>query len=245
MVNITSYHAILDLFFSPICPLCQKHWVQLDKENLHQQDYCLECAQKLICEYVNFCKKCGLPIGQEVNSPDCKTCRGRVIYYDNLLFVNEYKTYIGELVVNFKYRKDKLLSHFLSKMILEKIKSNYSNAEVVIPVPMYWLKKMLRGFNQSEMLALEISKSLNLPLATNILKRSKKGKNQAGQSRTTRYKGVKDLYYITKPMPYKTVLLIDDVVTTGSTLSECAKVLKDSGVEKVYCASIAGVHRNK
>ena len=153
MVNINSYYTILDLFFFLFCPLCQKHWVQTDEENLNQQDYCLECAQKLICEFVNFCKKCGLPIGQEVNTPDCKTCRGRAIHYDKLLFVNEYKTYIGELVVNFKYGKDKLLSHFLSKMIFEKIKSNFLDSLFIITLPMYWLNKMRLGVIQAQIFA--------------------------------------------------------------------------------------------
>ena len=245
MINPRYYQDFLDLLFPPVCPLCNEHWINDDDNISSMDEFCQNCVQKLKCEYENFCLKCGLPIGKEVNSPDCKTCRGRTIHYDHLLFVNEYKTYIGELVVNFKYGKDKLLAHFLGKMISKKIKDKYSDVEVVVPVPMFWLKKLKRGFNQAEMLGLEIAHDLHKPLITNILKRSKIGANQAGQSRTTRYKGVNDLYFVNEVVPFKKVLLIDDVVTTGSTLSECAKLLKASGVERVYCAAIAGVHRNK
>lgn len=245
MINSSYYHNLLDLLFPPVCPLCNEHWIYEDCLTSSTEEYCQNCAQKLKCEYDNFCLKCGLPVGKEVNSPDCKTCRGRKIHYDQLLFVNEYKTFVGELVVNFKYGKDKLLAHFLGKMVSEKIKDKFSDAEIIIPVPMFWFKKLKRGFNQAEMLGQEISHALHKPLMTNILKRLKKGENQAGQTRTTRYKGVKELYYIKKNVPFKKVLLVDDVVTTGSTLSECAKLLKAAGVEKVYCAAIAGVHRNK
>lgn len=238
-------HSLLDLVFPPRCPLCREKWIVSDASNEILQDYCQECILKLICQFDNFCPKCGLPVGSGVNSPDCKTCRGRAIHYDKLLFVNEYKTYIGELVVNFKYRKDKILAHFLSKMIYDKIKMTYTEIDAIIPVPMYWIKKIKRGFNQSEMIGFELSQQFRIPLATNILKRSKKGENQAGQSRTIRYKGAKGLYALKKKSDFKNVLLVDDVVTTGSTLSECAKVLKEAGIEKVYCAAIAGVHRDK
>lgn len=245
MFSNLKYKAVLDLFFPPLCPLCRKEWAIADIKDLVYLEFCNECKQKLICEFENFCPKCGLPVGKETNSVDCKTCRGRTIHYDQLLFVNEYKTYIGELIVNFKYRKDTLLAHFFGCWIYEKIKTQYTNIDVIVPVPMYWLKKIKRGYNQAEMLGLELSHHLNIPMKTNILKRSKSGENQAGQSRTIRYKGVKELYFVNRKYNFKNILLIDDVVTTGSTLSECAKVLKESGCEKVFCATIAGVHRDK
>ena len=180
------FEPVLDLFFPPICPFCQENWIVHNQQNLDLQGYCNECAEKLICHFENFCKKCGLPVGKEINTLDCKTCRGRSIYYDELLFVNEYKTYIGELILNFKYGKDKLLAHFFGKMIFEKIKLKYTDIEVVIPVPLHWTKKLVRGFNQAELIGLELSHYLKVPLSTKILKRSRKGDNQAGQSRTIR-----------------------------------------------------------
>ena len=245
MLKSKSFESVLDLFFPPVCPLCQEKWILNNLEDKPSPGYCAECIEKLICDFENYCQKCGLPVGKEVNTPDCRTCRGRSIYYDQLLFVNEYKTYIGELILNFKYGKDKLLAHFLGKMLYDRIKSKYDDIEVIIPVPMHWIKKLKRGFNQADLIGLELSQYMKVPLETSLLKRSRKGENQAGQSRTTRYKGVKELYYIKKPLHYKSVLLVDDVVTTASTLSECARLLKNAGCEKVYCATIAGVHRDK
>lgn len=236
---------ILNLFFPPICPLCRVNWNPEKSDHTKIAAYCNECAEKLICSYENFCPKCGLPVGKEANAADCKTCRGRSIHYDQLVFVNEYKTYIGELILNFKYRNDKLLAHFFGSWMVEKVKLQNWEFEAIIPVPMHWRKKIKRGYNQAEMLGFELSHYLKKPLKTNILKRSKLGEKQAGQSRTVRYKGVKDLYYINKLPLYKSVILVDDVVTTGSTLSECAKLLKIGGCEKVYCVTIAGVHRDK
>lgn len=237
--------AIVDMFFPPICPLCRVNWVEKTPAAIEMPGYCIVCKDKLTCLYENYCPKCGLPVGKEANVADCKTCRGRTIHYDHLVFVNEYKTYIGELILNFKYRNDKLLAYFFGKWMQEKVKLQNWDFEVIIPVPMHWRKKIKRGYNQAEMLGFEISKNLKKPLKTNILKRSKLGETQAGQSRTVRYKGVKNLYYINKSHVYKKILLVDDVATTGSTLSECAKLLKDSGCEKVYCVTIAGVHRDK
>lgn len=236
---------VLNLFFPPICPLCRINWLQGKSDTIKMPEYCIECKEKLICLYENFCPKCGLPVGKEENAADCKTCRGRAIHYNQLVFVNEYKTYIGELIVNFKYRNDKILAYFFGTWMIEKVKLQNWDFEAIIPVPMHWRKKIKRGYNQAEMLGFELSQYFKKPLKTNLLKRSRLGETQAGQSRTVRYKGVKDLYFINKVPLYKNILLVDDVVTTGSTLSECAKLLKDSGCEKVYCVTIAGVHRDK
>lgn len=239
------FNTLLELVYPPLCPLCNLNWRTInDLENL-DSEFCDSCNNKLINICENFCPKCGLPVGKEANANDCKSCRGRSIHYDRLLFVNDYKTYLGELVLNFKYGKDKLLVYFLADWLYKRVKHDYQDVDLITAVPMHWSKKIKRGYNQAEILAYELSKKMNKPFDGSILDRFKSENSQAGQSRTVRYKSVKGLYFLKQNFEAKKILLVDDVVTTGSTMSECAKVLKSSGCEIVYCASITGVHRDK
>ncbi|PCJ58988.1 MAG: hypothetical protein COA79_11555 [Planctomycetota bacterium] len=233
---------VSELIYPEICVLCGEYnpVEMIDKEAFNK---CATCCEKLINEFENYCIKCRLPVGKEHNAKNCTSCRNRSIYYDDLLFINEYKTYLGELILQFKYNKDRLLGLCLSELLSNRIINIKDTIDIIIPVPMFWVKKMMRGFNQSELIAYELSKYLKKPFVNNILQRKSLGKKQAGQSRTNRRANIKNIYSIKNHVEHKNILLVDDVVTTGSTLSECARVLKEGGAEKVFGAALAGVQR--
>jgi ComF family protein len=110
-----------------------------------------------------------------------------------------------------------------------------------VPVPLHWKKKQERGFNQSELMAKKICRKLSLPISINNLHRVKNTLSQTQLSRLQRQKNVNDAFKVKNPDLFleKNVLLVDDVLTTGITASECARNLKNAGAKKVYLLALA------
>jgi len=115
------------------------------------------------------------------------------------------------------------------------------NIDLIIPVPLHAKKKHKRGFNQSEKIALGFSEVTDIPLNTKVLFRHKAGESQTKKSRYFRYLNVKDVFTIRnkESLMNKKILLIDDVITTGSTIEACVECLKQIKGIEVYAASIA------
>jgi ComF family protein len=113
--------------------------------------------------------------------------------------------------------------------------------DFVVPVPLHWKKKQERGFNQSELMAKKICNELSIPISINNLNRVKNTLSQTQLSRTQRHKNVKDAFKVKNPGKFfhKNVLLVDDVLTTGMTASECAKSLENAGANKVFLIALA------
>lgn len=159
-----------------------------------------------------------------------------------------------KLIYNFKYNPYLLdLRKFLSDLLYESIVQNESFQRVLqsskdwvlVPIPLYSSKLRSRGYNQSEILAEKLAKKFMLPRA-NLLKRVKKTQTQVGLKLEQRRKNVKNAFEMNSPLIINSssfkktgVFLVDDIVTSGSTLSEAAKVLKRNGAGKVYGITLA------
>jgi len=113
--------------------------------------------------------------------------------------------------------------------------------EVVLPVPSRLLHRFLRGYNQCEVLARPLAKRLGLPYSASVLKRCGSPKRQGGLKEDARRENVKGTFKVVRPalVENRVVLVVDDIMTTGSTLSEAARTLKAAGAKKVWTVSIA------
>ena len=114
-------------------------------------------------------------------------------------------------------------------------------ADIVMPIPLHWWRKWLRGFNQSEALAEAIASRLNLPCESRLLRRIRNTPHQMGLGATERRENMRGAFraYAAAELKGKTVLLVDDVLTTGSTASEAARALRDVGAANVVVAYLA------
>jgi ComF family protein len=113
------------------------------------------------------------------------------------------------------------------------------DVEAVVPVPLSGMRRRLRGYDQAELLAREVSRSGGIPLDARLLRRSKDVPPQARQADAdSRHRNIAGAFTAVRPCA-KGVLLVDDVATTGSTLDACARALKDAGAERVYCLTFA------
>lgn len=211
------------------CYLCQKCLNQIP---LKQSFECVGCKQ-------------GVPLGHT-----CYACR-KENYLDQLLIATDFKNTLVERTIkifkfNFIAELSIPLSILMKKYIRQLQKRNnfniFADNPVLIPVPIHKLRKNWRGFNQSELLAKNLADIFQMEYRPDILTRAKNTIPQADiEARTERLENIKSAFNCLNPAKItgRSVILIDDVCTTGATLNECAKVLKTSGARSVTALVIA------
>jgi len=138
---------------------------------------------------------------------------------------------LKKAIHTFKYRRIKPLAYDLAELMMKTTPK--INGAVLCPVPLHWTRKFSRGFNQSQILADIVGKKLDAPVHQ-LIKRIRPTGHQVGRQRDERLTALKDAFKYTANNLPSTVILIDDLSTTGSTLDECAKALKNSGVKEVF-----------
>ncbi|MGB9679527.1 MAG: ComF family protein [Thermoanaerobacteraceae bacterium] len=221
----------LDLLFPPktTCIICG--------ENIKSGYLCENCEHKLEFIHGNICNICGKPIENKGICSDCNSY-GHIFKKNRSVF--EYKGVIKDLIARFKYFKERDLADFFAQYIKEVIEEENWPIDLIIPVPLHKAKLDERGYNQSELLAREISYKLDI-LMSKALRRIRNTPTQTDLHREERIKNVKGAFNVTykNAVENKKILLIDDVITTGATLDECARVLKEYGAEDIYVATIA------
>ena len=206
-----------------LCPNC------LDKIRAHRSPYCLCCGR--------FFDGAGEP-------HLCLSCiKDRppfAVHRSGGLYQGELK----DLILLFKYRGYEILGRPLGRFVFESLKGEESlwwGVEALIPVPLHPKRKSKRGFNQARVLAKELSKLKGLPLEDLVLRKMKNVPPQTSLERDERVKSVRGVYKVLKSQKIqgKTVLLVDDVYTTGSTLKECSRELLRAGAKEVRAITIA------
>lgn len=205
-----------DLIFNEKCPICSK--------NAYWQvaPFCVDCWDKI------------KPL--ETN----KITKGKFNkefwnYIDALYSYSNYEGTIKEAIYIFKYLRIKRLGKNLGKL-LSKLQS--PPVDIIIPVPLHVTKLRGRGFNQSAILAKELTKAWDIPLNLDSLIKIKNTPEQALLSEEERRDNLKNAFIVKNKLNNLKIALVDDVVTTGSTLKECAKALKKAGAKNIYAITL-------
>lgn len=225
----------LELIYPRRCPVCECIL------EIGGNKICKTCKQKLPYIKEPKCKKCGKSIeGEEVEY--CYDCSRHQHEYEQGVAVFEYDDQIKASIYRFKYKNKREYADFYVQEIIrcygDKIKN--WNPDVLIPIPLHKSKYKKRGFNQAEIVAKKIGKKLQIPVANKVLIRQKKTMPQKELSTKERQNNVKRAFKIVdNKVKLQVVVLIDDIYTTGSTIDAATRVLKESGVYKVYCISIS------
>ena len=219
--------------------------------------YCFNCGAESdgpLCEQClaqvkqisEFCPKCGKPLDSDVK-PLCtrEICAmDRLIGYDfeYARAAVYYNAPAKKLLHEFKYRYRKHIISPLYNAIEETVERILidDRIDLIVPVPLFYLKRWKRGFNQARIIAKHISDSFNIPLFS-ALKRVKSTKMQAYLDFDARFKNVRDAFKLKKKIDFyqKNVLLVDDIITTGNTLNECARILKKYNAGKIIAFAVA------
>lgn len=232
-------NTLCNIIFPHICLSCKK--------NLHdeKQIICADCNDKLPVNRLPFCKKCGVGLTKdEVKKNFCRECLKNLkhLHFFSSKSVFLYKEPISDLICLFKYKEKIRLSNFFGQKMIEFIK-NYAllnNIDIIVPIPLHKRRLREREFNQAEILAQIISKEYNLELKSKALTRVHMKNVQSKLDRSERFKNIQGAFKIEQDIfENKNILLIDDVFTTGATLSEAALVLKKARAKQVNAFTLA------
>ena len=164
------------------------------------------------------------------------------LYYDDLICVFKYSGIIKEAITRYKFFNKSSYYRTFSNLLATEIKKSilYQTIDFILEVPLHKNKEKVRGYNQSKLIAKYLSKLLKIPYL-NILIRTKETKPQSKLIKEERNVNIKNAFIVknTTKINEKNILIIDDILTTGSTLEECSRVLKECGAQKVISAVIA------
>lgn len=201
------------------------------------KDICDECEEKLPVIEGEICYNCGSA------KADCK-CKGRHgKYYDRIASAFYYEEPVKHCIAEFKFNGDRSSYKVLAELMAESCKQRYDGIkfDYITYVPMDKRKERARGFNQSKLLAKEISEELDIPFGDKLLVKLYETDNQHDCGNIERTGNLLGAFDINSDYDVsgKTVLLIDDIKTSGSTLSECGKMLYLYGAERVFCLTAA------
>jgi ComF family protein len=208
---------------------------------------CSSCITDL-AENSCCCSLCATPLNSSAeglldNSPLlCGKCQKHKSSFDQVFSPFLYQQDMVKLIHQFKYHGKLFMGKTLAELFLQKYK-RYHNAhspELIIPVPLHLKRLKHRGFNQANEVALYLSKKMSIKLDNTLVERIKLTHTQRGLNLKQRKANLKGAFAKTgKRFTQKHIVLVDDVMTTGNTVNEMAKVLKQSGVKQVDVWTIA------
>jgi len=162
-------------------------------------------------------------------------------HFDRAISVLHYTPEVRQLIHRFKYGGISYLSRTLGRWMAQAYKQRCDwELDIILPVPLHPRRQRQRGFNQSALLARELGRYIDVPVKENVLVRKKYTPAQAGLSKFQRMQNLRGAFEVREPETVrgKSVLLVDDVFTTGSTVDECSKVLLQAGVQRVYVITL-------
>lgn len=221
---------LLDLLYPPRCPVCN------EIVSLKDSGICPLCKDKFQYVQEPYCLKCGKPIEDE-GEEYCKDCKDKPHYYIEGRACFVYNEYMKESIYRFKYNNKQEYATYYSKAIYDRLgrKMQFWNADALIPVPIHKDRLKKRGYNQAELIAKGLSRLTNIPIKNHILTRKNSTKALKNLDAKERENNLKKAFIVKENVvELRTVIIVDDIYTTGSTVDAISSVLLEAGVENVY-----------
>lgn len=226
--------SLIHLIYPNRCPICGEI---LGKDS----NLCRECLSGLKRLSPPFCPICSIPF-PDGESHICEACLRKRPYFDSLSSAYIYEGTASKAIHLFKFQKKKSAGRAIGTLLSEFAISWWKGISkkdieyVVVPVPLGKGRLRERGFNQSLIIARYVAKKLNLSMDCLSLRRIKETEQQSVLGIEERKKNVRSAFKVFgEDLKGKGVILVDDVATTGSTLNECARTLKEAGAEEIRC----------
>lgn len=229
---------IIRILYPKRCPVCDD--ILPDTPLVNGRNVCLKCNEKLHYITSPRCYVCGKQL-YNMNDEYCTDCKNKKHLFKQGVGVFGYDERIKFSMYRFKYSNRREYAKFYGEAIVSRyghlIRS--WNPEVIIPVPMYKIKKLQRGYNQAELVADEVGNLLHRPVDKKILVRTRRTEAMKELNDEERVKNLQNAFKITESIvKYKKVLIVDDIYTTGTTIDTCSDVLLRAGVEEIFYASV-------
>ncbi len=225
---------IISVFTPFLCPICKKKAIE------SASPACEECRQEIRFIEPPFCPGCG---GENSGIFDlCAFCLkeedGHL--WKNAVSLMHFEGLGRQLVHRFKYQSDTALAKTLGNFASERLLASGIRPDIIVPVPLHWISHILRGYNQSELLASFISRRTGIPVSS-ALRRRKWTRRQANLGRSERRENIIRAFSVKGIGIFekRSILIIDDVITTGATLRSAAKTLLGAGAGEINILTLA------
>ena len=229
---------LLDFVYPRRCLSCGVDLFDTDTDYL-----CPLCWAEVEPIGARKCPRCACPVGPHAEEGECLACRGQTLHFDGAAAFGHYRSSLRDLIHRYKYDRCSFLHKPLAALLARRVEAEpfANDLELVVPVPLHWRRRLLRGFNQSELLAKHVARLLYTHVQPHALERTRLTTPQAFLGSSQRRRNLAGAFGVRKPRAVegKCVLLVDDVMTTCTTTVECAKTLKAAGARKVYVAAVA------
>jgi ComF family protein len=232
-----TFHSLMQLFWPSVCMNCRESICETEN------NLCKSCWAELItCTGGDYCRRCGREASAAgILDGTCPDCQGKDFYCDSIARAGIYDKSLRQMILAFKNGKTELGSTlgFLAESALQG-SLFYQNIDFFIPVPLHWARRFIRGYNQSKILAKKL-KHQTAKINTDLLRIRRTKTQPTMASAAARARNVSGAFALrdNRNLSGTNVCLIDDIKTTGATLNECAKTLKEAGVSKVFALVLA------
>ncbi len=223
----------LDLLFPRRCPVC-------DGVLPMGEMACPQCTDRLTIIQSPFCRKCGKAL-TDSREEYCSDCESRKHLFREGRALYEYPC-IKKSIYRFKYRGRKEYAEFYGRELAGHLGEAILSwkPDVLAPVPLHRSRKRMRGYNQAQALAEHLGKRLGIPVNSRLIVRTKKTVPQKLLSFEKRQNNLKRAFKITENVvKLNTIIIIDDIYTTGSTVDAMTEVLQEAGIKNVYFVALA------
>ncbi len=219
----------LNLFFPSQCPICSER-----SDSYRHNPLCLSCWDKIQKYTGPACNVCGMP-SPSIETLICGICLKSPQPFSQTLYYGLYEGNLKKAIHLFKFSKIKRLAEPLGRLLLD---ISIPKVDMIIPVPLHLKRLRQREFNQTALIGHFLSKELGIPLSLNNLIKTKETQPQTFLNRKERLVNIKKAFFV-DGISGCDILLLDDVITSGATVRECAKSLKKAGAKTVTVLALA------
>jgi ComF family protein len=235
----TLWRGLQDLLLPPACLLCGNRLA-----DQHGASFCERCTASLLDDPCNTCPWCAATIGPHaITDGGCKFCRKEHFAFAAAQRLGPYDGLLRDVVLRLKHRGNEGLAELIGELwACRKRESLLAHGpSVIVPVPLHWWRRFCRGYNQGLALARGLAHQLGLPVCPSYLRRWRRTATQTSIPSTARRDNVRGAFQVRSgaDLAGRTVLLVDDVLTTGATLHEAAGCLRKGGAAHVIVAVLA------
>jgi ComF family protein len=237
---------VLDFLYPPRCAACGTPLASEDGRRV-----CAQCVERVEPLPEPRCEICGAPLESAANEATrCARCLARPPRYRIARAIARYRTTAEDepgtlpaLIRRHKYGLDQSVGRALAEYLPDELPLSAGDYDVVVPVPLHWRRLWWRGFNQAALLAGQVARRLNLPLDSTAVARRRFTTPQTSRHHDERIRNVRRAFVVAHPerIRNRRVLIVDDVMTTGATVDECARVLRAAGASSVDVFTLARV----
>ena len=235
LVVRAAWTSFLDLLYPPACRICG-----CDPDP--HRDFCLPCLDTIPGRGMSACARCSRRVGPHLHDASgCARCRRETLAVDRVIAAASYDGPVRDLIWRLKFRGERSLGLPLGRWIAQGVASAGVRADLIVPVPLHWRRLIARGYNQAHILAKTTSKELSIPLQPRAVRRVRATTPQSSlEGAATRRQNVRGAFRCRERLRRgATVILVDDVITTGATMGECALALREGGAARIIGAVIA------